>query len=78
MQVRERFPTEGYVITYGAAHDDHPHDHRTTVVTEIDDTRGIDRPSCIVGNCTFEGTPLSLRRHLIRFHGIRFQRAAQP
>ncbi|KAE8897989.1 hypothetical protein PF005_g14784 [Phytophthora fragariae] len=54
-----------------------PHDHRPTVVTEIGDTRGIDDPSCIVKNCTFEGTPLSLRRHLIRFHGIRFQRAAR-
>ncbi|KAE8976253.1 hypothetical protein PR002_g25362 [Phytophthora rubi] len=54
-----------------------PHDHRPTVVTEIGDTRGIDDPSCIVENCTFEGTPLSLRRHLIRFHGIRFQRAAR-
>ncbi|KAE8969333.1 hypothetical protein PR002_g27464 [Phytophthora rubi] len=58
-------------------HYDRPHDHRPTVVTEIDDTRGIDRPICIVENCTFEGTPLSLRRHLIRFHGIRFQRAAR-
>ncbi|KAE8959711.1 hypothetical protein PR001_g30626, partial [Phytophthora rubi] len=73
MQVRERFPTEGYVIIYGAVHDDRPHDHRPTVVTEIDDTRGIDVRSCIVWNCTFEGTPLSLRRHLNRFHGIRFQ-----
>ncbi|KAE9191699.1 hypothetical protein PF004_g21531 [Phytophthora fragariae] len=58
-------------------HYDCPHDHRPTVVTEIDDTRGIDDPSCIVWNCTFEGTPMSLRRHLIRFHGIRFQRAAR-
>ncbi|KAE9295087.1 hypothetical protein PR003_g24105 [Phytophthora rubi] len=52
-------------------------DHRPTVVTEIDDTRGIDDPSCIVWNSTFKGTPLSLRRHLNRSHGIRFQRAAR-
>ncbi|KAE8976418.1 hypothetical protein PR002_g25316 [Phytophthora rubi] len=56
---------------------DRTDDHRPTVVTEIDDTRGIDVQSCIVWNCTFEGTPLSLRRHLNRFHDIRFQRAAR-
>ncbi|KAE8882129.1 hypothetical protein PF005_g27786 [Phytophthora fragariae] len=56
---------------------DRPDDHRPTVVTEIDDTRGIDDPSCIVWNCTFKGTPLSLRRHLNRYHGIRFQRTAR-
>ncbi|KAE8984673.1 hypothetical protein PR001_g23104 [Phytophthora rubi] len=114
MQVRERFSTKGYVIYYGAVHDDtinvwrsiarqtdgwfeeevndmteeqvrvkaavpgqDAHDHLPTVVTEIDDTRGIDDPSCIVWNCTFEGTPLSLRRHLNRYHGISFQRTAR-
>ncbi|KAE9262122.1 hypothetical protein PF008_g32685 [Phytophthora fragariae] len=56
---------------------DSPDDHRPAVVTEIDDTRGIDVRSCIVWNCTFEGTPLCLRRHLNRFHGIRIQRAAR-
>ncbi|KAE9304276.1 hypothetical protein PF008_g22006 [Phytophthora fragariae] len=56
---------------------DSPDDHRPTVVIEIDATRGIDIRSCIVWNCTFEGTPLYLRRHLNRFHGIRFQRAAR-
>ncbi|KAE9305795.1 hypothetical protein PR003_g21399 [Phytophthora rubi] len=58
-------------------HYDRPGDHRPTVVTEIDDTRGIDDPSCIVWDCTFEGTPLSLRRHLNRYHGIRFQPTAR-
>ncbi|KAE8904572.1 hypothetical protein PF005_g30507 [Phytophthora fragariae] len=56
---------------------DSPDDHRPTVVTEIDDTRGIGVRSCIVWNCTIKGTPPSLRRHLNRFHGIRFQRAAR-
>ncbi|KAE8964759.1 hypothetical protein PF010_g30267 [Phytophthora fragariae] len=54
-----------------------PDDHRPTVVPVIDDTRGIDDPFCIVWNCTFKGTPLSLCRHLNRYHGIRFQRTAR-
>ncbi|KAE9279446.1 hypothetical protein PR003_g28232 [Phytophthora rubi] len=56
---------------------DRPDDHHPTVVPEIDDSRGIDDPFCIVWNCTFKGTPLSLRRHLNRYHGIRLQRTAR-
>ncbi|KAE8966334.1 hypothetical protein PR001_g28342 [Phytophthora rubi] len=55
---------------------DRSDDHCPTVVPEIDDTRGIDDPFCIVRNCTFKATPLSLRR-LNRYHGIRFQLTAR-
>jgi hypothetical protein len=54
---------------------DRPDDHHPTVVAAIDDTRPIEDPFCIVWNCKFKGTPLSLRRHLNRYHGIRFQHA---
>jgi hypothetical protein len=54
---------------------DRPGDHHPTVVAAIDDTRTVQDPFCIVWNCNFNGTPLSLRRHLNRYHGIRFQHA---
>ncbi|KAE9277383.1 hypothetical protein PF008_g28868 [Phytophthora fragariae] len=52
-----------------------PQDHHPQLVRVIDDTRRItDDPFCLVWNCTFKGNAVSLRRHVIRFHGIRFRR----
>ncbi|KAE9088084.1 hypothetical protein PF005_g25767 [Phytophthora fragariae] len=49
--------------------------HHPQLVRVIDDTRRItDDPFCLVWNCTFKGNAVSIRRHVIRFHGIRFRR----
>jgi hypothetical protein len=52
-----------------------PPDHHPRLVRVIDDTRRItEDPFCLVWNCTFKGSAVVLRRHVTRFHGIRFRR----
>ncbi|ETI57087.1 hypothetical protein F443_00557 [Phytophthora nicotianae P1569] len=51
--------------------------HHPRIVQEFGDLRCTGDPFCFVWKCTFKGSPLALRRHMNRFHGIRFRRLSR-
>ncbi|GMF31939.1 unnamed protein product [Phytophthora lilii] len=49
-------------------------DHHLQVVQEVINNHFVDDDFCFVYNCTFYGRHVAIRRHMNRYHGIRFQR----
>jgi hypothetical protein len=58
---------------------DRRENHQPVLVQTVDDSVGIENPFCFVWNCEYKAkNALAQRRHLNRYHSIRFKNVPRP